>query len=447
MKGILRNPRFGRRAFLETAGLSGLFAPFLSVPSALAAPRGGGGLVENLVLFTWPNGLEQGWEPTGQSAHFELSPTLAALEPYKEDICIVTGMKSGITNELAAHGIGPRVLWTGAPEVEAAASSHSLDQEIANMVGSTRAYRSLHFGVQTTELGLPSDISQPYCHFLGPRQPIAAVDEPERMFQEIFEASADLDQVAIDRIRSGRQRSLDFVRDRLSRLRGRVSVADRVKVDQHIEGVRALEDSLQWLGRVECSEPRPPLGAASGTAAVRDDQVFPEVADLQMNLATLALQCRLTRVVTIQISHTDSDTKIRGVNPTDGLHYVMHNYGPGMKKAINTWMIGRFADLLGKLKSVDRGNGKTLLDETLVVGASEMAIGNHWNQPMPFIVAGGGGGYFRLGRWVHLDGYPRHTRLLTSVVQAFGANVETFGQYTDPTSVGDLRNEVQNDRF
>jgi hypothetical protein len=97
--------------------------------------------------------------------------------------------------------------------------------------------------------------------------------------------------------------------------------------------------------------------------------------------------------------------------------------------------------VLTKLDAVKRADGSSLLDETLVVWGSEMAIGNHLRNPVPFIIAGGSKpneGYFHQGRLLEADGH-RTTRVLVSAMHAFGLNSTTsLGDLTDDTSRGPL---------
>ena len=160
-------------------------------------------------------------------------------------------------------------------------------------------------------------------------------------------------------------------------------------------------------------------------------RLFPEMARLQVDLATLSLACGLTRVASVQYTHSTSNTTIPGVNGTIGIHGVMHTRTREEKVSINKWFVGELAYLLGKLEGHRFADGTTLLDETLVVWGTEMAVGNHLNYPIPFVVAGGGqSGYFKLGRWMNLASRPRHTRLLVSVAQAMGVeDVQGLGDF------------------
>jgi hypothetical protein len=193
---------------------------------------------------------------------------------------------------------------------------------------------------------------------------------------------------------------------------------------------------LAALSQVQCKVPA--RSAITRDAALQDAN-FPAVCELQTGLLVLALQCGVTRVATLRLSNTDGQVRIPGVNDGYVLHTVMHERPMAERIRINDFFMARVAKLLQGLDGVGLGGGRTLLDETLVVCSSEMAVGNHKNGPMPFFIAGGGGGHFALNRWVHLANAPRHTRLLASIAQAMGVpNVTSVGEFTEPDSVGPL---------
>jgi hypothetical protein len=438
-----RKPRIrpGRRSFLKGVGLTALAAPFISPRRILA--QGGGG-EQNLLIFTWNNGLEEGWEPTFPAVasppeDFILSDTLASLEPYRDDIAVVMGLRQGYLGALGAHSEGPLSLWTGTnpDQTNDLANYPSIDYLVGEQIGDLAPYRVMHFGVQSRK-GMPSSFGNGFLHFAGAQQPVEPEDDPSLTYAQVFGgAVGEVDEATIARIRRERGSVLDFVRGRLSRLQTQVSAKDRSRVEEHLDNVRRVERSLDALGNAECNVPYD-TPSLTGSAALQDAN-FEAVTHLQSDLATIALQCGMTRVATIDLSNTDSQAQIPGVNPNHPVHAVMHERPTSEKVLINRFYIEQLAYVIGRLKSVDLGEGRTLLDETLVVAGSEMAIGNHRNAPMPFIVAGGGNGYFKLGRAVNIEGRPRHTRLLVSVLHAMGlTSINQLGDFTGDDAEGPL---------
>lgn len=426
--------RVGRRTFLGTLGAAALASPFIRIPRALAAPP------RNLLLFTWPRGLEDGWLPTGTTTQFDLGGRLAALESHKEKLSIITGLRAGYNNELAAHAEGPPTLWTGANPsnfVEGTPRIASVDQVIADVIGHVAPFRSLHFGVQSTELGLSSTLGRPYYHFAGSGQPIAAVDDPEVLYDQLFGEGVDFTGSA--RRRAQRLRALAFARGDLARVRAGLTSGRREKIETHDAHLAAMERRAELFPDATCGAdvPRPTLG---GETAVRDSTRFADVAAEQIDLAVAALRCGMTHVATVQLAFPGSDARIPGLDPEVGLSQIMSEYPRADRWTANQFMIAQIARLLDGLDAVSLGSNRTLLDETLVVCASEMGNGSYKTFPIPVIVAGGGGDYFRLGRWVNLPDRPRHTKLLTSILHAFGlTHIESYGEYTDAAGRGPLQ--------
>jgi hypothetical protein len=171
--------------------------------------------------------------------------------------------------------------------------------------------------------------------------------------------------------------------------------------------------------------------------AALEDANFRTVIQQQTSLLTLALQCRLTRVATLQLSNTDSSTKIPGIATQRAVHEAQHSGTYDDRVAVGTFFVERLAELLGRLKAVDVGNGRTLLDDTLVVMGSDMAIGTHAPDPSAFFVAGGRG-TVRLGTYLDVASTPpQHTKLLTTVVHAMGlTDITTVGDFPDADAKG-----------
>jgi hypothetical protein len=92
------------------------------------------------------------------------------------------------------------------------------------------------------------------------------------------------------------------------------------------------------------------------------------------------------------------------------------------------WFAEQFAYLLDALKArPDLEGGGSLLDTSLVLWAKELGDSRlHSCRSVPFLLAGGAGGYFRMGRSLQYSAVP-HQKLLTSVCHAMGLPIEGFG--------------------
>lgn len=254
------------------------------------------------------------------------------------------------------------------------------------------------------------------------------------MYDRIFGEGVDFART--ERRRARRLRALGFARSDLARAQGRLPDQREGALLTHDAHLELLDMRARLHPDATCGDSvtRPTVG---GETAKRDDTGLTQVATAQMDLLVAALRCGLTSVATFQLLFPGSDARVPGVE--GGVAYIMANATRDTRRLVNRFMIEQIAYLLGQLESVSVGSNRTLLDETLVLCASEMADGNHKNHPLPVIVAGGGGDTFRLGQWVNLANRPRHTKLLTSIVHAFGmTHIGTIGEWDDAGSQGPL---------
>ncbi|MDX2056051.1 MAG: DUF1552 domain-containing protein [Polyangiaceae bacterium] len=419
------NGEVSRRKLLF--GASALTATLLPMLGA----RAEGSLHPKNILFVYhPNGLEPGWEGGGASGPLVLNPILSALEPFKSQLVVCGGIKGGTVNEVQAHSEGTTSLWTGSRIAASAdfATHASVDQLLAPMLAPT-PFRTLEFGVQS----VPDTIDNSHVTiYSGAGKPIQPEDDPNAMFARVF--SGGKDPATLARLRSEQKSVFDLARTSLDRIRASYGIEERAKLDAHEQALRDVEKRLDSLNACPTSYQNHQLSLASLKS---DDTQFETLAGLQTDLLVNALSCGLTSVASLQYSYSTSMTRFKGQPP---LHSVMHSGTTSQKVEINRWFVEEFARLLQKLSNTKFENGASLLDETLVVWGSEMAVGNHLNAPIPFILAGGGtSGFLKLGRWVNLTSRPRHTRLLATLFEIMGVpHSGPIGDFTDETSVGIL---------
>jgi Protein of unknown function (DUF1552) len=429
--------RISRRKMNQATFATLLCAPFLVPDRRAHAARP---VPKNLVLVTWPEGLEKGWEPTVANGQMTFPAFSSALNAHKNQLLAVRGLSSGynIFTALTAHTSGPLSLWTGATSkggdggLKELPVLPSIDQLLAGRIGKDSQFRSLHFGAQTNR---DSFISTPYVHFSGPKQPVPAEDDPNVMYRQIFQ-SAGQSTAELEKIRKRKASVLDFVKRQLNGVKPKVPAADRIKMEQHEQAIRELEKRLDGLGNTCAAVVN--SKQLSKEAAMADAN-FKTVIELQSDLMVAALQCQLTKVVTLQMSNTDSSTKISNIATQRGVHEAQHSGTYEDRVAVGKFFVEQLAYVLGRLKSVDVGNGRTLLDDTLVVMGSDMAIGTHAPDPAAFFLAGATG-TIRAGTYVDVAASkPQHTQLLAAVMQAMGAgDVTNIGDFPDANAKGVL---------
>jgi hypothetical protein len=253
------------------------------------------------------------------------------------------------------------------------------------------------------------------------QKPVAPATDPWSQFNRLFKGLSD---------RSSQERlsAVSIVKAELDRIRPRVAVAERIKIDAHTEAVSAIEKRLRAKASA-CAGPM--MGPALDSGALDNT---PTVIDRQLELIASALACDLTRFASLQYCFGDNDGfPYSWLNITEGHHDLTHAGDSDQAawdkvKKIRIWYAERFAYLLDLLDAVPEGNG-TLLDNCCVIWGSELGKGNsHSFHSTPFVAAGGASGAFATGRYLEYGEKLDHNRLLVSICNAFGmTSIDSFG--------------------
>jgi hypothetical protein len=166
---------------------------------------------------------------------------------------------------------------------------------------------------------------------------------------------------------------------------------------------------------------------------------------LQMDLIVAALQCDLTRVASLQYSHSVSQHVFTNLGLGQAHHDLSHEGDSNESAQEQLTLINRFyaeqmAYLVRRLAETPEGDG-SLLDSTVVVWVNELGKGNsHSRDEVPYVLAGSCGGYFRTGRFERFLQSTPHNDFLVTLQRAMGLPVERFGDSRYANELGD--NEV-----
>ncbi|HVR20944.1 MAG TPA: DUF1552 domain-containing protein, partial [Polyangiaceae bacterium] len=262
--------------------------------------------------------------------------------------------------------------------------------------------------------------------YRGPNQPNTAVDNPFQMYGRIF-ANADLSETELARKIAERRSVLDFLKDDLGRLQARVSSEDRARLEAHLAGVRSIEQRLDGSA-VACTPLEMP--ATFDTRAMDN---YPTVGKLQMDLMLLAHTCGMTRVSTFMWANADSWQYYPWIGVNEEHHELSHAGDDDTAAneklvTINRWHAEQIAYLLDALATRREVDGSFMLDNTLLLWGNEIGAGNsHTYKNIPWVLAGGAGGFLRTGRYLQYGDRP-HNDLLVSACHAMGmTDVTSFG--------------------
>jgi hypothetical protein len=102
-----------------------------------------------------------------------------------------------------------------------------------------------------------------------------------------------------------------------------------------------------------------------------------------------------------------------------------------MYQKINQFHVELLAYTLERMKSIDEGNGQTLLDNTMLLFGSTMRDGDsHDGLDLPLILCGRGGGTVKPGRTLKYYGTDANRRLCNlhlAMLQRMGVPDKKFG--------------------
>ncbi len=420
-----------RRGFLRgvlRGGLVTLALPWLEIFAGRRARAAtcDSGLPKRLVVWFWGNGNRpERWTPTGEGADYTLSEALSPLAAFQDRLTVLSGYSTKVDN-ISPHWSGAAGLLTG-QQIEGdddnwTAASPTIDQVVADAIGADTAYGSMQVGVQSDEV----------FSYAGPNAPNYGETDPATLYERLFgegfrEPGTDTEP---DPSLGYRRRVLDAVMEDVRSLQSELGAADRIRLDQHLEGIASLEDRLRKL-----QEDPPDLAAC--VRADAPEESYPEIdgrAQIQAihgamsQLVAMSLACDQTRVVTMQITRPLNNTLFP--DATDGHHNLTHNEGGDQPQVadITTYLMTCFADFLGALDAIPEGEG-TLLDNTIVLACSETSEGKtHSLDEVPLLLAGGGCGSLATGR--HIRSYTQENvgKVMVSVLRAMDVNVVTWGE-------------------
>ena len=412
---IITKMALPRRSFLRGMGAT-LALPFLDamVPALSAAP--GQGRVTRLGFVYAPNGTYlPNFHPATTGKGYEMTPVLQALEPFRNDMVVLSGLSNkGAETQSEGGGVHTRVhtAWlsgtrpkkTEGADIEAGTS---IDQMAAAKIGTDTPLRSLQLSLDHENIvgSCENGYSCVYQHtysWSDPTTPMPMESNPRAVFERLFgEGGSPKEQAA----RLERDRSvLDLAMADMARLQKRLGVRDRVMVDEYLDSVRDVEQRIQ---RAERQSKVSPMPIADPPVGVPDS--FDDHAKLMFDLELLAFRSDVTRVVAFQISRELNGRPYPWIGVPEGHHAVSHHQMDPVKIAqgakINAYHVSLFARFLDRMKNTPDGDG-SLLDHTLLLYGTGMGDSDHHTPvDLPAVVVGGGGAIAG-GRHIQ---YPMHT--------------------------------------
>lgn len=433
-----------RRTFLKGFGTV-LGLPLLeAMTPANGWAAGSTGVPRRMAFVFVPNGvIVPDWEPGGEGASWELSPTLEPLARVKEKVCVCGGLAQ---DNARAKGDGPgdharssAAFLTGAHPVKTGGVDikvgQSVDQVAAEKIGQLTRLPSIELGIEGGRNAgqCDSGYSCAYSNNISWKTattPMAKEINPRLVFERMFGSSDDRDAARSRAKRDEYRKSiLDLVSEDAARLKRQLGQTDRRKIDEYFTSVREIEQRIQRAREDDSRRQVPDLKLPGGVPRQLDEHIT-----LMFDLMTLAFQTDTTRVATFMLANEGSNRSYPMIGVNDGHHHLSHHQNKqdwiDQLKKIDKYLVGHFARFLEKLDAIQEGSG-TLLDQSMIVYGSAIADGNrHSHHDLPILLAGRGGGTIVSGRRLS---YPKDTplnNLFLSLLDRMDSSIDQFGDST-----------------
>lgn len=420
---FLTKKHLSRRTLLKGSGAS-IALPLLDamIPAGTALAQTAAAPVPKLGFVYFPHGaLQDEWQPKRVGRNPDFPFILEPLEPLREYVTVVSGLRNKGGESASPHGIIQET-WLNAVsprsrDVETGVGV-TVDQIAARYLGQDTPLPSLEL------CGEPGGIIS----WRTPDQPLPMEGNPRKVFYTMFgqgDTAAER-QAILDRTSS----LLDYVRQSTASLNRKLDAGDRARVSNYLDSVREIEVRVQKLEESSASManlPDAPIGPP-------DD--FGELLDLQFEMIVLAWQTNRTNVASMKMMEEASMRTFPHLGVNEAFHPTSHWGGYPERIAnlrlIQNWQTEVFAKFARRLKDTPAGEG-SLLDQAIILFGSNMANSDaHNNDPLPQALIGRGSG-IRGNQHLHYPQDTPHASILATILERAGVPEHEYAEFSDST--------------
>jgi hypothetical protein len=372
----------------------------------------------------FPHGaLQDQWQPTRTGRDFDFPFILEPLQPFREYVTVVSGLRNKGGESSSPHGIIEET-WLSCvnPRLRNPKTGVgvTVDQIAARHLGKETSLPSLEL------CGEPGGMIS----FRTPDQPLPMESNPRKAFYAMFgEGDTKEERQAIMNTTTS---LLDYVRQSTVSLNRRLDASDRARVNDYLDSVREVERRVQKLEENSKSldeVPGAPLGPPED---------FGELLDIQFEMIALSFQTNRTRVATIKMVEEASMRTYPNLGVHEAFHPTSH-WGGFPERIANLRLIQNyhtavFAKFVKRLADMREGNG-SVLDQSIILFGSNMANSDaHNNDPLPQALIGRGGGV-KGNQHLHYPQDTPHSNILVTMLHRAGVPDAEIEKFADNTGV------------
>jgi hypothetical protein len=413
--------RLSRRTVLKGAGAT-IALPLLDamIPAGTAWAQTAAAVSSRLGFIYFPHGaLQEEWTPTKTGRDFDFPFILKPLEPHRNYVTVVSGLRNKGGESSSPHGIIEET-WLNcvAPRQRNAKTGVgvTVDQIAARHLGKGTSLPSLELCGEAG--GMIS--------FRTPQQPLPMESNPRKAFYAMF-GQGDTKEER-EAILSTTGSLLDYVRQSTATLNQKLDASDRARVSDYLDSVREIEQRVQKL-----EENARSLGELPG-APLGPPEDFGELLDIQFEMIALSWQTNRTRVATLKMVEEASMRTYPNLDVHEAFHPTSHWGGfpdriANLRK-IQNYHTAVFAKFVKRLEQMREGNGN-VLDQSLILFGSNMANSDaHNNNPLPQALIGRGGGV-KGNQHLHYPADTPHANILVTMLNRAGVPTQDYEKFAD----------------
>ena len=444
---IVTKKSISRRTALRGVGAT-IALPLLDcmVPALTAVSKTPAAPTRRYGAFYIPNGFSVGaghWTPATEGADFELPFVQEPLEPFRDQLLVLSGLNLKTADARPGEGAGDHSRGPGCyltsvhikrTEGAGIEAGTSVDQIIAREFRNKTQLDSLQVGlVQVDTLGTcDAGYACTYRSTISwrtPTTPLPMEIHPRAVFERLF-GDGGTTNPELRRAQILQRRSLlDSMIEDVARLKTQLGIRDRNRLNEYLESVRDIERRIQ-VAEEQSDREMPLVEAPAGGIPATFEDHFKVMADLLV----LAFQADLTRVFTFMLAEEQSGRTYPESGVAEGHHGISHHlYVPKTLKKlamINRYHVQTFTYLLEKLRSVSDGDG-SLLDHSMILYGSGLSDSDrHSHENMTALLLGGGAGQIKGNQHIRCQQGTPLADLHLTTLDKMGVRLDRFGDST-----------------
>jgi hypothetical protein len=425
-----------RRTFLRGAGVA------VALPWLESLPAFGAGTTappKRFAALFMGNGINANhWWAKGEGAGLELGKSLQPLAALKTKLNLIHGLFNKSATGVGIHPGQTGNVLSGAALQKGAElrGGISVDQVLAKHVGQDTPQPSMVLGCEQPTTGYhETNFSLAYSSHISwqnATSPVPMEVYPSLAFDALFGGQNDR-----------RTRSvLDAVKADADALAGKVSGADKAKLDEYLTSVREVEKRVAPSRAAKDKADTTAKDRGPGATAMmkRPENGLPEdLRDhvrLMCDIVALGFQTDRTRVATLLMARDLSGLTYPFLGVRTAHHPASHNDLGDEYEKITTFYVSQLAYLATRLGAMKEGESSVLDNSCLMFVSNMWAGSRHDSTKLPVLLVGGLGGTLKTGRALDYlkagDGNRKLCALYLGIMERMGVKAEKFGDATEP---------------